>query len=418
MKTWLSCTLAAIIGFTAAWVLGSYAFFDTFIDYATGILLNIGTFILLPLVFVTLMAATGSLRKDKGTIGPVFLVSTAWSIFTALVLSLLAGIAFILIPNDFPMITGTQFSTDTSLASSLKTSMQSMFSRYNPLANSPFMNLIISPSWLLPVAFTAFVFGFAMKPDNDAIKPAYAVMNSFSEIMYRMSHFMASICWLFVAFYSAYWFKNLKSSGLLDIPNFFFFTIIAVAAAVCIVIPLLFWCFTGFKGNPYRLIPRAIASSMLGLFSGNLLFPLTGVYHLNRKNLGIQKRVVSATMPFSTFFTRGGTAMISTICLCALCTRANIAILDIRSIALIACSCTLYSLLCSMNLGFETIFVIALASEMLGFDLGGIELLALGALPIINGLGTFVDMVLSSLGCYASAKAVDSVIKVPYRETL
>ncbi|MDY4888558.1 MAG: cation:dicarboxylase symporter family transporter [Sphaerochaetaceae bacterium] len=418
MKTWLSCTLAAIIGFTAAWILGSFSIFDTIIGYATGILLNIGTFILLPLVFVTLMAATASLRKDKGSIGPVYLVSTAWSLFTAIALSILAGVAFMLLPSDFPMATGTKFTTDTSLAESLTTSIFTMFSRYNPIANSPFMNLIVSPTWLLPIAFTAFIFGFVLKPDNDAIRPAYVVMNSFSEIMFRLSRAMACISWLFVAFFSAYWFKAFKTSEILTVPNFAIFIGVAVASAILVLIPILFWFFTGFKGNPYKLIARSLGVSLTGLFSTNMLLAMTGTYHISRRNLGVEKRVTSTVLPFSTFFTRGGTAMISTICLCALCTRANIAILDFRSISLIAIFCTAFSLLCSINLGFETVFVTVLAANALGYNLGGIEVLIIGLLPLVNGLGIFVDMILSSLGTYVSGKAINAISEVPFKETL
>lgn len=418
MKTWLSYLLATIIGFTAAFTLGSLPQYDTIVGYATGIILNVGTFVLLPLVFVTLMAAIGSLRKDKGTIGPVFLVSTAWSIFSALVLSILAGLAFQFFPSDFPMASGTQFTTSTSLVASLTQNLMENLSRFDPLANGPFMNLLISPSWLLPVAFTAFIFGFVMKPDQEPIKPAYAVMNSFSEMMYRLSHALAGIGWVFVLFYSAQWFKTFSTANLIEIPNFIILAGGSALAAVLVVIPLLFWVFTGFKGNPYKLLIRSIGPSLLGLFSGNMLLALPGAYHISRRNLGVQKRVDSTTLPFATFFTRGGTAMISTICLCAMLTRANIAILDFRTIAFIAGACTSLSLLCSLNLGYETIFVSCIASSMLGYDLGGVEMLAFAILPIINGLGVFVDMVLSFMQTYVVGRAIGATIPVAYRETI
>lgn len=417
MKTWLSCILASLLGFAAAYLLGALPQFDAFMGYATSIIMNIGTFILMPLVAVTLFSATASLRKESGTIGQVYLVSTAWSIFSALVLSILAAFAFTRFPSDFPIVGDGLFTSDITLSENFKTSMVKTLASCNPIAHSPFANLIISPTFLLPVAFTAFIFGFAAKPDSDAFKPAYAVANSFSEIMYRLSRLMAGLSWLFVAFYSAYWFKELLASGLIEVPYFIITAAIAVAAAILVIIPLLFFLFSGFKDNPYKFMSRTLATAFLGLFSGNILLPLTGAYHLARRNLGVQKRVTSTVMPFSTFFTRGGTAMVSTICLCALCTRSNIQILGLRNVALIACVCTLYSMLCSTNLGFETIFVTVMAADMLGFDLKGNEMLMIAVLPIMNGLGTLLDTLLCTLGSYVSGKAIFATVPVPFGET-
>ncbi|MBO4388858.1 MAG: cation:dicarboxylase symporter family transporter [Spirochaetales bacterium] len=418
MKTWFSGLLAAIIGFTAAVLFGNSGQFDIIVGNACSILLNIGTFILIPLTFVTLFAATASLRQEKGLIGPVYLVGSAWSIFTSLALSLLAGLAFRYFPCDFPMTASGSYTTSASLADVFSSNLSDAAAYYNPLSNTPLQNLLISQDFLLPAAFTAFVFGFAMKPDHDAIKPAYAVTNSFSEVMFRLSRLMSNLCWVFILFFSAYWFKEVLASGLLDIPNFLITIGIAVAVAVGAVIPLLYCIFTGFKGNPYRLVFRTISQAGLGLFSGNMLLSLTGNYHLCRRNNGVQKRVVSTTLPFGTFFTRGGTAMISTICLCALCTRAHLDVLNFGTIAMIAGVCTLTSMASALNLGYETIFVTVIGARMMGIDLGGLEVLMIAVLPIVNGAGVLIDMVLCSLGTNVAGRAIEAVVPVSFKETL
>lgn len=409
MKTWLSTSLAILLGFTAARTMGSYPLFDAVAGRASALVLDAGLFILLPLVFVTMAAGVASLRKDKGALAPVLISSAAWSVFSALALSLAAGLAFALVPSPFPAELGP------SAAEGLEAGLREALREANPLARDPFSNLFSSPSWLLPVAFTAFVLGYAMKPSSDPLKPAYAVANSLSEVMHRLSRLMARLCWVFVLVLSARWFRSLGLSGLLDAPRFSIFLAAAVLAALFALVPLMFGIFTGFRGNPYRIFARTFASSASGLFSGDILFALPPLYHLERRSAGVQKRVSSTTLPLATFITRGGTAMVATICLCAMLRSKGA--LGIGQAALAALACSAFSLICSWSPGQETAFVALMAARALGLDAGA-DLAALGLLPVLNGAGVFVDIVLAAAGAFVAGKAICGVAPVAYKDTL
>lgn len=417
MKTWLSYFLSSIIGITAAYLLGTIPQFDLALQYGMSLILNVGTFVLLPMVFVTVFASTASLRKDKA-LGSVYLVSVAFSLFTSLALCLLAGFAYRFFPFAFPVAeNAADFALGGSLAQDLTTELFSKLSSFNPLTNGAFVSLFISPKWLLPTAITAFIFGLAGNPSNDTIKPAYAVLNSFSEIMYRLSKALASLGWVFVLFFSAYFARCFDMANIYGDLKFIIFLSLATLAAAVLVIPFLYWLFSGFKGNPFKSLLRVLSTALLGLFSSNVLLALPGAYHINRRNLGLQKRVVSQTLPFSTFFTRGGTAMVSTLVLCGLLTGSGV-VLDAKTIANIALVSAALSLLSSLNLGYESIFVVILTANILGFNLGGREMLVIALLPIINGLGICLDMILSSFNAAVSARGIEAVVKVAYRDTL
>lgn len=416
MKTWLSGLAAIALGFCASLLLGDFQSYAAVLQFSEAVVVKVGTFILFPLAFFSIASGIASLRRRAGQLGKVFSANIAWSLLTSIIFSLAAGFSILVHPIGFPAVTsalGTAVDADALLEVTKSTALA-----LNPFNYNPIVNTFTSSTWLLPIAVTAFLFGLACKGDDELTKPAYVVTSSISEVMFRLSHAAAKLGWVFLFLLSAKVFKTSMNINLASQLSFLAQIGIIFAAILIVMLPLLYAIFTGFKVNPYLHILRSLSPALLGLFSGNYLFSMTAAYATARSNLGVQKRVCGASLPLSSFITRAGSAMMATISLCCLCFSAHPASLDARLVLLIALTCVLSSLLCSLHLGYETLFISLVALKWLGIGLGGIESSLIVMLPIINGLGVFLDILISQLACSVEGCAIRSTYTVGWEQVI
>jgi Na+/H+-dicarboxylate symporter len=273
---------------------------------------------------------------------------------------------------------------------------------------------------LLPLLFIAFLTGFALKPDMEIIRPAYVVMNSFSEAMLRLARIFTTIGAVFIGFIASNWFvkNNLEE---LFFSNLSFFALIGISsvAALFIIMPLLFALFTGFKGgNPYRVLFNALSAYLAAFFTGNILFATTSLFALNRQNNGVRKRIVGTAIPLYTIMGRGGSAMIATTTAIALIVTVTGSLPAWQIVFSIALLSALFSLLCSFHLGYEVLFIVVMVLRGLNAGLQGAEMMVVVLLPLLNGFGTLIDTAVATFGSTYTSRLVSPNDIVAYRDTL
>ncbi|MBQ0071531.1 MAG: cation:dicarboxylase symporter family transporter, partial [Spirochaetales bacterium] len=290
---------ALLLADATAFTFSSSAFLLEMTEVLSKALIEVGTFMFLPLMVVTFAAGTASLKKDK--LGGKILKNTLlWAIISTAILSLSAVFFFHFFPQVFPT---------SSSAGGVFEEMQGTFLSKN--APIGIMERVIKI--FLPSLFGAWILGAALTPSSDIIRPAYTVINSFSEAMYRIERTVAFFGGLFVYIGGIAFFLNLwQEKTILVAPRFFAALFFSAVALILVVLPLLYAFFTGFKRNPYGIIGRSLASMILGLVTSNLYATSLVDESISRCNLGAQKRIVSTTVPMSILIARGGTAFVAT----------------------------------------------------------------------------------------------------------
>ena len=282
-----------------------------------------------------------------------------------------------------------------------------------------FLTLASATYFIVPAIIVSWVFGLALRPSSDIIRPAYTAMNSFSEVMYRISRTCSVYGFILVCVSSAYSFMSLYSEKTIQAaPRFALLLCGGSAIAVLILLPLLFAAFTGFKKNPYKILYRSIPSAISAFASCNSVSILTIEESVARYSLGVQKRISSVSVPFLSIIGKGGSAFVSAIAMISLyqATTGNTASLSVMLITTAVSA--LISFISSLAVGTEVIFITVLTLRMLGINLYGAENAIIAFIPLISGIGAMLDAFIATMGSNVAASFVDTDIDVPYKDTL
>ena len=154
MKTWISYLAATALALAATLLFGDSTVFQQLMYTITALLVQLGGFVLIPLVFFGFSSGIASLRKDSK--GFVFSRTTIlWSLFTTLLLAISGAVVFRFFPTYFPA--SSSAGTDaTSLSVLAPQSLSTLFESLLPI--NPFYTLASAESFLLPVIIIALVF--------------------------------------------------------------------------------------------------------------------------------------------------------------------------------------------------------------------------------------------------------------------
>ncbi|MFA6891265.1 MAG: cation:dicarboxylase symporter family transporter [Sphaerochaetaceae bacterium] len=413
MKTWVNYLAATFMALVATLLVGKSQLFATVMTNVTVVYAQVGLCILFLLILCGFPSGIASIRKD-GKLKTTFWTSVLWAVVTTVVVAFSAFVVFTLFPAKFPATSTT--GSDSSFLSSYP------FGAF--LSNSvtfglPMGLLSSLDTILLPLLLVCFILGYFLKPNVEVIRPAYVVMNSFSEVMFRLSRAFTTTSWILVFFASASFFSRIWNEGSLFVAaKFLWMLVIGCVVVILLVLPLLFAVFTKFKVNPYQMIYRSIASLAIGLFSGDILLSIVIGEPLSRHNLGCQKRVSATSVPFYSIIGRGGSAMVGAISTMALLYSATGKIPDTKAILLISLAAAAASFCSSISFGSETFLVTVLVVRMLGINLYGAEVTLIAFLPLLNGMGVMIDNLIANMGTAYTCQHLGVRITNPYKNIL
>lgn len=401
MKTWLTYLAAAAMGLAFELTLRNSAAFISCMTILSNVVLNLGIFLVFPLAFFSMTSGTASLSRKKGQ-GSFMLLSTIfWAIFTAAAMAVVAAVFFRIFPAAFPVTKTTPASAEqaSALYNALANSTLDKIYAANPLSINAFLNFIKSSDCLLPIILIALIFGYAIRPTTEVVRPAYIVLNSLSEAMFRVAKKVAQFMWIGIFFIAGTWFDRLWTDGTVFVSwKFIVLLCIAGFGGIFLVLPLIYGICTGFRRNPYRQLGRLFSSGVAAFFSVNYLFSQPTLYTDCRINLGIQKNIVSSALPIHSIITKGGTALVSTLCTCSFIYASSGALPTFVQTITVAFACTLVSFICCLHAGYEVLFATAFALDILNMKVSGEAFAILGLLPLLNGLAIAFDVLLSGLG--------------------
>lgn len=404
METWLTYLAALLMAGATAFTFSSSSSLFGMMSILTSYLTGVAAFLFLGTSIVTMAAGTASLRKNKLG-GKVLRTTILWAVITTLVLSFLGAFAARFVDVIFPI--------SASAGGDYESEITSFLSVIDPLCSSAFLS-----KCFIPALIASFILGVALTPSSDIIRPAYTVMNSFSEVMYRIQRTLTyfGACYVYVAattFFLGLWQEKTAFAA----PEPFIALIVATLVVVLVILPLLFAFFTGFKKNPYGVIGRGLSGLITAFVSGNMFASSLIGESLSRSNLGIQKRISSTVTPLSIVITRGGTAFVSTVTVITLLKTLGA---EISMVALILLTLAIAgaSFLSSLFSGIEVAAISVIALKMLNINIYGAEAAIVSLIPFINGCALLIDMTLSLMANAISGARTKTDAKIPLKDTI
>ena len=414
MKTWITYTTALLMGLAVALLFGNMAGASDVIGAISSYLINLGMFITIPMIVFSFSSAIASMRKDG--IGVKCAKNLLlWTVLTSLLLPLVSSLLYIAFPFAFP-VTGSAGSSGDIVGTYALYLAESSLSSFSPV--NPFYTMTVSSKMIVALVLIMWIFGCFLKPSSDTIRPAYAVMNSFSEVMYRVAKFYAIYGYIMVFFTSSNLFMSLyEEKTVLAAPMFVICLCITVLIILLLLLPLLFSFMTGFKRNPYRSLHQQMASLIMAATSADILFSYPAMLSISRTNQGVQKRIASGTGTFSFIISRGGSAAIITSVTLSMIYAItgnidmNIALLTAFASSLVSFSLAFFS-------SMETVIGTFLVLKILNINLYGAEAAIISIVPLVGGLAAMLDTAIAFFACKITAANINIDTEAPYKDLI
>ena len=371
---------------------------------ATSFLTGVAALLFLVVSFVTIASGTASLRKNRLG-GRTVRITIFWAVVTTLILSMLGVILANGIPQIFP-VSSSAGGNYTEVLSSFTSSTDALDSGS------------IIGKFFRPLVFAAFILGAALTPSSDVIRPAYTVMNSFSEAVYRIQRTAAYFGASYVYVAGTAFFLNIWQEKTAFVsPEPFVALALSVLLVIMVVLPLLYAIFTGFRKNPYGVVGRGLAGLLTAFLSSNIYASSLMGESLSRSNMGIQKRISSTATPLSILIARGGTAFVSTLTTVTLLKTLGA---EISTFALVILALTIsgLSLVSSFFPGVEIAVVSVFAIRFLNINVYGAEAAIVALLPILNGFAVMIDVLISFMASAIVGARTKTDAKIPLKDTI
>lgn len=371
--------------------------------------MRLGAFIFLPMILFALPPAAASLKKYHLT-RKVIIPSLYWSLLTAFILPLLCAFAiyFIAIPFPASSTAGTEGYFTSILPSSFSSAGDSLFSG----------NIVYTLSKLtdffLPAIIFSYLFGLALKPDMETVKPAYRLMNSFSVVMYRIARMYKTLGFILLYPVSSLFFLELiQEKTLLLYPALPLFLFAAALFIGLIILPLLLSALTLFKVNGWFAIFKSLPVLLSAFFTGSYVFASPMLESTLKDQFGIRRRVSSSSIPLLSVTGRAGSASVAVICALSVIFSATGSMPSLYEVVVITLLCCLASFSSSIaGGGLEAVFIIAIAFQLADINLYGAEMTIIGVLPLISALSASLDIEIGLFGALLCDRRIKVYNKV------
>ncbi len=304
MKIWIKLLAGSIIGLLLGLFLPVGDSGHEVFSYISKLVINIGRYAIFPLVFFSLAVGTFELKSEKKILR-VYGRTALYMIAATVLLAVIGAVSVLLMaPERIPIVIEHELMFDRP---GIKEILLQVFPQ------NLFLVFGGNGSFLLPLSFLAFFLGLNFTFDRLITRPAVQFFDSMSRIFYHINTFMVEILGIGMIALSA--FLVLRAFGAPEIG--LYKQLLLVLSIDTIMV--LFGIYPGLlyllleKENPFRWLYATLGPAIAGLVSGDGYFSLGFLIRNGKENLGVPRKVGSATFPLFALFGRAGTAMVSAV---------------------------------------------------------------------------------------------------------
>ena len=389
MKIWVKLLLGSAVGI----LLGLFLPLN---DGATGkvlstisdVIMNIGKWVIFPLVFFSLAIGTFELRQEKKVLRVYgrMLLYIAGGALALVIFAVLSVLAFS--PARIPII------DEAHVAFAIPSFTDILFQLFP--ANL-FLVFTDKGNYLLPIAFLAFFLGLNFTFDRLITKPATQLFDSLSRIFYHINSFISEIIAIGMIALAAFFVVGIRADS--DFNLFSQLVIVLGIDTVIIVFgifPILLYYF-GEKENPYRWLYGTVASAFTGFFSGNTYFSLSMLIRHGKESHGVPRKIGATTFPFAILFGRVGTAFVTAVSfMIVLKSYSSLGVSVLQALLVVGLSFLVTFLLGSVP-GAGSFVALSVVCGMYGRGLEQGFLILKPVAPILISFGTLIDVLSAAL---------------------
>ncbi len=330
MKLWLKYLIGVALGLAAALILPLDSLkAGAALSFITEIIIRIGRYSLLPLLFFSGIMAVHRMHEDIS-----LLRTSLWTggviIASSLLLTLLGFLSILIV--HLPRIPITTERVSEVAALDLQDFCKQIF------PHSAFDSLI-NGAFLLPAFVFALIIGAGCCMEHTNLKPVLSLTDALSELFYNISTIFTELFSAGIVFVMCSWtiqFRDVIKSGVFT-PLIIMLSVDFIILAG-IIYPLIVRGICR-NGKPLKVLHASIAPFFTAFFSGDTNLALPVEIRLGKEKLGIRQRTNGFAFPLFSIFARGGTALVSIISFVVIWrsySTLNIEFFDMLSISLTA----------------------------------------------------------------------------------
>lgn len=305
MKIWIKLLAGAVIGLLLGLLLPhENASLHNAFSFLSKISINIGRYVVFPTIFFSLAIGTYELKREKKIL-TIYGRSILYLLAASVLLALFGALsAIVLSPDRIPIIIEEESPFSVP---GLKEVLLQVFPR------NFFQVFYNNGSYLLPVCFLSFFLGLNFTFDRLITRPVVQFFDSISRIFYHINSFVLEIMGLGMIAICAFMIMRVSAAPELGLYTDLLIVLSVDSAIVILgIYPALLYFLSG-KKNPFKWLYASIAPAISAFVSGDAYFSLNALVRNGNENLGIPRKVGSATFPFFALFGKAGTAMVSSI---------------------------------------------------------------------------------------------------------
>ncbi len=403
MKTWMLYIGAVLLGLASSLLLTTWDAYQPVLNLLVPLMKEISLFILFPVVLTLYSAGSASLLRHRNA--SLLYVSTLfWALSTTIILTFAASYAVYFIPEGFIALPAATTSGGLQVQIPTYESIKTLI-----VSDNAFSQLTVTSTHLIPMIVVSIIVGYSIKPNYEAIRPAYVVANSFAEAMLRLSKMTALLFSIPVFVLSAHFFSSTEVIQVMGdaVPLAGLYGIITLLT-VFVLLPLIWGLYTGFRrGNPYRVIFRGFAALISSFFFQSTIESTMSLIALSQQNNRVKKRIAGTAIPLHSIVGKGGSALLAsvTIILILADSRMEVSVLFIALIALFA---AFVSLVSSFAVRTEVLFIMLAAYMGIGNGELALPQALIILLPLIQGLASLINAAIALLGAAYSSRMISA----------
>ena len=384
MKVWIKLLLGAFAGLVLGVILDETAGTTQILDFLSKVVLNVGRYVIFPLVFFTMATGTLELKLEKKTFRVYAKILMLCILTTSILAALGAATVTLVSPERVPIIYQEQGLLHAPQA-------ESVLLRAFP-ANL-FRLFVESADVLYPLVALAVLIGLNLGFDPHKTKPVVQLFDSAGRVFYHVNSLVVEVFAVGLIAVAAARVIKLDFGELERFKQLLILVTIDVAIVLLIVYPLLLYLFAD-RVNPYRWLYATIAPMITAAITGDEFLSIGMLAKHGKESLGIKRMIGATTYPLLALLGRGGTALVScTSFILILRSYSSLEIPPLQILQVIGFS-ILFSFFLASTPAFGAVLSLALLCRQHGIEEA--YLILIPAAPILASAAAVLDVATSS----------------------
>jgi len=383
MKLWMRIVIGTAVGL----VLGLYLPVTggdsvEFMAMVSSLVINVGRYVVFPLVFFGLVIGIHELREDRKTLRVYGKAALSIVAVTAAMVLVATLVTLLLAPRRIPPI------FQEAIVPTIP-SVPELFADVFP--RSFFSVFALEGNFLLPVVAAAVLLGLVMFREGAGVSPAVDLADSLTRVFYRLNSWILEALSVGLIALSAYWVLRLRSASDLGLFAPLVWVVVGVAALfVLVVFPLVVF-FWGDRYSPFAWLYAMVSPAIVAFFSGDSYFTLSPLTRVAKENFGISREAAAPVLSLATLFAKSGSAMVVSAAFITVFRSYTALEITFGQVVWIIAAAFVFSFVLGRAPGATVIVGLSLLAQSYGEGMEDIYLILLPALPILTGVAVVVD---------------------------